>query len=189
MWNLHCLKNIVQKLFHDYQDCFCKDDDDLGFTETVQHRIPTVDEVPVKVPHRRVPPHQMQEVRDHTDKLLSQNVIQKSTSPYAAPVVLVRKKDGTLRLCVDYGLLNNKTIKDAYPLPRIEEALDALQGAKYFSSIDLAQGYYSRPRWLGWMRRPTGDQEVVGSTPAEVGNILSWRLIMKYFLRSFSPFR
>ena len=47
----------------------------------------------------------------------------------------------------------------------------------------------SRPRWLNWMRRPTGDQEVAGSTPAEVGNILSWRLIMKYFLRSFSPFR
>ena len=48
---------------------------------------------------------------------------------------------------------------------------------------------YARPRWLSWMRRPTGDQEVAGSTPAEVGNILSWRLIMKYFLRSFSPFR
>ena len=48
---------------------------------------------------------------------------------------------------------------------------------------------YGRPRWLSWMRRPTGDQEVAGSTPAEVGNILSWRLIMKYFLRSFSPFR
>ena len=47
----------------------------------------------------------------------------------------------------------------------------------------------SRPCWLSWMRRPTGDQEVAGSTPAEVGNILSWRLIMKYFLRSFSPFR
>ena len=48
---------------------------------------------------------------------------------------------------------------------------------------------HSRPRWLSWMRHPTGDQEVAGSTPAEVGNILSWRLIMKYFLRSFSPFR
>ena len=51
------------------------------------------------------------------------------------------------------------------------------------------QGHHCRPRWLSWMRRPTGDQEVAGSTPAEVGNILSWRLIMKYFLRSFSPFR
>ena len=52
-----------------------------------------------------------------------------------------------------------------------------------------AKGGVNRPRWLSWMRRPTGDQEVAGSTPAEVGNILSWRLIMKYFLRSFSPFR
>ena len=51
------------------------------------------------------------------------------------------------------------------------------------------QIHWGRPRWLSWMRRPTGDQEVAGSTPAEVGNILSWRLIMKYFLRSFSPFR
>ena len=49
--------------------------------------------------------------------------------------------------------------------------------------------FSGRPRWLSWMRRPTGDQEVAGSTPTEVGNILSWRLIMKYFLRSFSPFR
>ena len=49
--------------------------------------------------------------------------------------------------------------------------------------------FWSRPQWLSWMRRPTGDQQVAGSTPAEVGNILSWRLIMKYFLRSFSPFR
>ena len=51
------------------------------------------------------------------------------------------------------------------------------------------QHHVRRPRWLSWMRRPTGDQEVTGSTPAEVGNILSWRLIMKYFLRSFAPFR
>ena len=56
-------------------------------------------------------------------------------------------------------------------------------------SLSLSLSLYSRPRWLSWMRRPTGDQEVAGSTPAEVGNILSWRLIMKYFLRSFSPFR
>ena len=57
------------------------------------------------------------------------------------------------------------------------------------TSNDTPQHFPRRPRWLSWMRRPTGDQEVAGSTPAEVGNILSWRLIMKYFLRSFSPFR
>ena len=59
----------------------------------------------------------------------------------------------------------------------------------YLSSPFLWETTQNGPRWLSWMRRPTGDQEVAGSTPAEVGNILSWRLIMKYFLRSFSPFR
>ena len=58
-----------------------------------------------------------------------------------------------------------------------------------FFPVLLEECKVCRPRWLSWMRRPTGDQEVAGSTPAEVGNILSWRLIMKYFLRSFSPFR
>ena len=59
----------------------------------------------------------------------------------------------------------------------------------YIHCNSIISSFRSRPRWLSWMRRPTGDQEVAGSTPAEVGNILSWRLTMKYFLRSFSPFR
>jgi transposase InsO family protein len=132
----------IATLFHEYKDCFCQDGDDLGYTDAIRHKIPTVDDIPVRIPHRRIPPHQMSEVRDHIEKMMKQNIIKPSTSPYAAPVVLVRKKDNSLRLCVDYRQLNNKTIKDAYPLPRIDEALDALHGAKYFSSIDLAQGYY-----------------------------------------------
>ncbi|PIK36839.1 Retrovirus polyprotein [Apostichopus japonicus] len=103
------------------------------------------DDTPIKVPHRRIPPHEWQEVREHLEKLLKQKVIQESSSPFASPVVLVRKKDGKLRLCVDYRALNNKTRKDAYPLPRIEEALDALKGAKYFCSLDLSHGYYQVP--------------------------------------------
>ena len=69
-------------------------------------------------------------------------MIRPSTSPYAAQCVLVRKKDNSLRLCVDYRLLNEKTIKDAHPIPRIQDALDSLRGSSYFSSLDLVQGYY-----------------------------------------------
>ena len=84
----------------------------------------------------------MEEVKTHLQKLLRQKIIRPSTSPYAAPVVVVRKKDGSIRLCVDYRALKKRTKSDAYPLPRIDEALDSLQGTKYFSSINLAQEYH-----------------------------------------------
>ncbi|PIK45975.1 hypothetical protein BSL78_17183 [Apostichopus japonicus] len=83
-----------------------------------------------------------EEVQEHVRKLLAKGVIKPSTSPYASPVVLVRKTDGTLRLCVDYRKLNGKTRKDAYPLPRIQESLDALTYANWFSTIDLISGYH-----------------------------------------------
>ena len=131
----------VANLLHRYQDCFCVDDDDLGYIEMIKHKINLMHKQPIKLPHRRIPPHQMGEVCEHIEKLLRQNVIRKSTSTYAAPVVLVRKKDNSLRLCVDYRQLNASTIKDAYLLLRIEEALEAISRSKYFSTIDLAQGY------------------------------------------------
>ena len=119
------------------------------------HTINLTDDVPIKVPHRRIPPNQIEEVKRHIQKLLNQGIIRKSSSPYASAVVIVRKKDGSIRLCVDYRLLNSRTIKDAYPLPRIEETLDLLNGAKYFSSIDLAQ----------WLRALTANLKINGSNP------------------------
>lgn len=113
-----------------HKGVFSTSDDDVGFCDKIKHTIPLSDDTPIKVPHRRIPPHEWQEVREHLEKLLKQKVIQESSSPFASPVVLVRKKDGKLRLCVDYRALNNKTRKDAYPLPRIEEALDVLKWAK-----------------------------------------------------------
>ena len=83
-----------------------------------------------------------EEVREHLKLLLTTGVIRESESPWASPVVLVRKKTGALRFCVDYRLLNQKTVRDAYVLPRIEECFDYLSGAKYFSCLDLRSGYY-----------------------------------------------
>ena len=74
--------------------------------------------------------------------MLEQDVIEPSDSPWASPVVLVRKKDGSLRYCIDYRKLNDVTIKDSYPLPRIDESLDSLSHTKYFSTLDLASGYW-----------------------------------------------
>ncbi|XP_016331053.1 uncharacterized protein LOC107679859 [Sinocyclocheilus anshuiensis] len=92
--------------------------------------------------YRLIPPNQFQEVKDHISGLFKKRVIQDSSSLYASPVVLVRKTDGSLRLCVDYRKLNCKTRRDTFPLPRIDESLDALSKAKMFSSIDLASGYH-----------------------------------------------
>lgn len=135
------LMGVVEK----HSSVLSKDDDDLGFCQQISHRIPLVDDTPVRVPHRRINPNQWQEVRDHLHTLLSQGIVRESSSPYASPVVVVRKRDGSIRLCVDYRALNSKTRKDAYPLPRIEEALDVLRGAKYFCSLDLSRGYYQVP--------------------------------------------
>ena len=105
-------------------------DTDLGRTNLVQHRINLHDPVPFKEKHRRIPPHLYDEVRQHIQDMLDAKVIRPSQSPFASPVVLVRKKDGKLRFCIDYRRLNSKTIKDSYPLPRIDETLDLLSGAK-----------------------------------------------------------
>ncbi|PIK34653.1 hypothetical protein BSL78_28525 [Apostichopus japonicus] len=134
----------LRALLHRYDDVFSQHEETLA-CDKVEHRIILLDDKPVKVPHRRIPPHRWKEVRDHLQQLLSRQIIRESSSPYASPVVLVRKKDNSLRMCVDYRALNAKTHRDAYPIPRIEEALDALKGANYFCSLDLAHGYHQVP--------------------------------------------
>lgn len=125
-----------------YADVFASCDEELGYTDRVKHEIHLTDEAPVAQPYRRIPPTQFEEVKEHISGLLRKGVIQESSSSYASPIVLVRKSDGSLRLCVDYRRLNSKTKRDAFPLPRIDESLDALGGAKVFSTIDLASGYH-----------------------------------------------
>nr|KAG5695484.1 hypothetical protein BaRGS_011326 [Batillaria attramentaria] len=125
-----------------YPSVIPKDSNDVGFTDEDFHRIPQKDNTPIAQPYRSIPPHDFQKVRDHIQELLDKGVIRNSYSPYAAPVVVAKKKDGSIRLCVDYRKLNEATVRDAYPLPRIQESFDALAGSKYFSTLDLASGYH-----------------------------------------------
>lgn len=121
---------------------FSKGDHDLGRTHFTLHQIDTGGAKPVKLPPRRVPLHLQQEVSEHLKQMLDNDIVQPSHSPWAAPIVLVRKRDGGLRFCIDYRKLNEVTRKDAYPLPRIDDALDCLSKACWFSTLDLASGYW-----------------------------------------------
>ena len=132
----------IKELIMKHKDIFSKDDTDIGLCEGVKHRIDLLDETPFKQRHRRIPPHMIDELRDHLEQLLASGVIRRSKSPWCSNVVLVRKKTGKLRMCIDYRMLNEKTIKDSYALPRIEEVFDVLHGAKVFSVIDMKSGYH-----------------------------------------------
>lgn len=135
----------VRLLLEQYSSVFSTSDTDLGCTNLISHDIPLLDDTPVAQRYRRIPPSEYEVVKDHIHQLLSAQVIRESSSPYASPIVLVRKKDGKLRMCIDYRQLNQKTRRDAFPLPRIEESLDALSGARWFSTLDLASGYNQVP--------------------------------------------
>ncbi|GLI67045.1 hypothetical protein VaNZ11_011232 [Volvox africanus] len=96
---------------------------------------------PTAWPMYRLSPLELDEVKRQVTDLLAKGMIRPSTSPYSAPILFVGKKDGTLRMCIDYRGLNASTVKNRYPLPRVDDLLDKLKGSAYFSSIDLQQGY------------------------------------------------
>lgn len=132
----------VMTLLKEYQDIFSKGETDIGFNDLVKHRIELIDETPFQQRTRRIPPAMFEEIRNHLQMLLDANIIRKSSSPFSSNVVIVRKKDNKLRMCIDYRQLNQRTKKDAYALPRIEEILNALSGNKYFSILDMKSGYH-----------------------------------------------
>lgn len=101
-------------------------DDELGETYIVEHSIDTGDARPSKTFPRRLPYALRKELEEELEKLTAAGCIEPSTSPYASGLVLVRKKDGTLRVCVDYGKINQDTIPDQYPMPRVDELVDAI---------------------------------------------------------------
>ncbi len=130
-------KNQLYLLLSAYADVFSCSDDELGRTGKLKHSISTGDHPPICQLARRVPPFRRKEVQKLLQDMERRDVIQPSSSPWASPVVLVQKKDGTLHFCIDYRKLNTITRKDAYPIPRIDDTLDTLAGSTWFTTLDL----------------------------------------------------
>ena len=128
-------------VIYDHTEVFSLFDGDLGFCNVLKHSIPTTTDKPVYLPNRQIPVQLQSEVRKCLDNWLKQGIIRPSKSPYASQVVIVRKKTGEIRLCVNFRKLNAISIHNSFPLPHVEEALQAVQAAVWFSSFDLAQGY------------------------------------------------
>ena len=126
----------------EYQHLFALNDLELGKTSKVKHEIKLSNPVPFKDRYRQIPYHEFDEVCNHLWDMLKVGAIRKSVHPWASPVVLVCKKDGSLWFCIDLQKLNSCMIKDAYGPPRIEESLDCLNGAIIFTSLNLKAGYW-----------------------------------------------
>ena len=116
----------VAALLASFADVFSSTKGDIGRTGAVKHSIDTGDASPIRQRARRLPIHLRANAENEVQKMLSCGVIEPSSSPWASPVVLVKKKDGSTRFCVDYRKLNQVNVKDSYPLPRIDDSLDAL---------------------------------------------------------------
>ena len=137
----------ARSLLKEYHYIFLLEKRDMGHTNTTNHKIvlKDPDTPPFKECFCRIPPPQLDEVREHLKLMLDAGVIWPSNSPWCNAVVLVRKKDGSLCFCIDFRKLNSLTVKDSHPLPRICETLESLAGAAHFSTFDMNSGFWQVP--------------------------------------------
>ena len=129
-------------MLHNFPNLFATENSELGSTGLIKHSIDTQGQGPIRLRPYRTGRKQKEELERQIKEMMATNVIQHSTSPWAAPVILVEKKSGELRFCIDYRKLNSLTKKDSFPLPRIDSTLDRLYGKKFFTTLDLASGYW-----------------------------------------------
>ncbi|VDN41092.1 unnamed protein product, partial [Dibothriocephalus latus] len=125
-----------------FSSVFTWADQAIGRTNSVEHRINTGTAPPQHLPPRRIPFHFRAELDNLVENMLQQGIIQPSSSSWAAPATLVKKKDNSLRLCVDYRRLNSVTVRDSFPLPRMDDLLASMSGNKFFTTLDLSSSYW-----------------------------------------------
>ncbi|GBN25236.1 Retrovirus-related Pol polyprotein from transposon 297 [Araneus ventricosus] len=135
-------RTAVKELLQEFQNLFSTSDSDVGRCKMTQHRINTGNHPPIKQYPRRLPLAKKEEAERLVKEMVDNGIIEESSGPWASLIVLVKKKDGSTHFCVDYRKLNEITIKDSYPLPRIDDTLDALNGSQWFSTLDLKSGYW-----------------------------------------------
>ncbi|XP_078476934.1 uncharacterized protein LOC144737926 isoform X1 [Lampetra planeri] len=135
----------LRELLMKFSDVFSKHKYDIGCTDLLRHHIDTGDAAPVRLNPFRLSPAEKEHVQSAVNDMLEADIISPSSSPWGAPIVLVKKQDGSLRFCVDFRRLNKISVADAYPLPRMDKSLDALSGARYFSTLDLLSGFWQLP--------------------------------------------
>ena len=135
-------RTIAEAILREEAEVFCRDKEDQGDVPDMQMDIHLTDNIPVVVPHRQIPRPLYEEVKNFLNDLIVNNWIRESKSDYSSPIVCVRKKDSTLRMCIDYRSLNQKIIADKQPIPRIQEILDGLGGQEWFSTLDMAKAYH-----------------------------------------------
>jgi hypothetical protein len=135
-------RDRLLSLLTEYASAFSLREDEIGHTTVTRHAIDTADALPVRQRLRRQPPAYQTVIKEHVDTILRQGIIEPARSAWAANVVLVKKKDGSYRCCVDYRNLNDITKKDAYTLPRTDMCLDALAGSVYFTTFDMKNSYH-----------------------------------------------
>jgi len=132
----------LTKILREYSDVFSTGKLDLGETSLATHQIDTGDARPMRQKLRRQPCHLLDKIDEYVGKMVKVGVIEPSCSPWTSNIVVVSKKDGSLRFWVDYRKSNSVTRRDAYPLPRIDSCLDALNGTQFFSAFDLRASYH-----------------------------------------------
>ena len=126
----------------EHHHIFSLDKNEIGCTDTAEHIIELMDDEPFNERFRRIAPPLLEEVRENLQDMLDGGAIRPLKSPWCNIIVLVRKKDGTLRFCIDFRKLNARTKKDSFPLPRMQETMESMVGAQFFSSMDLKSGFW-----------------------------------------------